>query len=92
MADAALTAYGLRDDEINLEIVRRAHRWFHGENSLGLPLADIESGSCCDGLTASGVNRNQGAESTLAYLWTEMLNSNVQNSSSESRSTTVTAK
>jgi len=92
MADAALTAYGLRDDEINLEILRRAHRWFHGENSLGLPLADIDSGGCCDGLTASGVNRNQGAESTLAYLWTEMLNSNVQNSCSESHSTTVIGK
>ena len=62
--------------------------WFHGENSLGLPLADIESGGCCDGLTAAGVNRNQGAESTLAYLWTELLNTNVQNSCSESRSTT----
>jgi hypothetical protein len=92
MADAALTAYSLRDDEINLEILRRAHRWFHGENSLGLPLADVESGGCCDGLTASGVNHNQGAESTLAYLWTEMLNSNVQNSYSESRITRVTAK
>ncbi len=92
MADAALTAYGLRDDEIYVDILRRAHRWFHGENSLGLPLADVESGGCCDGLTASGVNRNQGAESTLAYLWTEMLNSNVQNSSSDSRITTVTAK
>lgn len=26
-----------------------------------------------DGLELDGVNRNQGAESTLAYLWTELL-------------------
>ena len=41
-------------------------------NSLKQPLVDVRSGACCDGLQASGVNRNQGAESTLAYLWTEL--------------------
>ena len=34
-------------------------------------MADTEQGACFDGLQASGVNRNQGAESTLAYLWTQ---------------------
>jgi hypothetical protein len=29
---------------------------------------DSESGACCDGLTAEGVNLNQGAESTLSAL------------------------
>jgi hypothetical protein len=33
--------------------------------------ADPVSGACCDGLQPLGLNRNQGAESTLAYLWTE---------------------
>jgi hypothetical protein len=92
MADAALTAYDLHDDETNLDILRRAHRWFHGENSLRLPLADVECGGCCDGLTAGGVNRNQGAESTLAYLWTELLNLNLQNSFSDSHSAAGAAK
>jgi hypothetical protein len=41
--------------------------WFLGENSLRLPLFDHETGGCCDGLESTGVNRNQGAESTLAY-------------------------
>jgi hypothetical protein len=41
------------------------------------PLMDIDSGACCDGLESSGVNRNQGAESTLAYLWTELLNAEI---------------
>ena len=31
----------------------------------------MRSGACFDGLQTSGVNRNQGAESTLAHLWTK---------------------
>jgi hypothetical protein len=36
-------------------------------------MADTESGGCHDGLEVTGANRNQGAESTLAFLWTEVL-------------------
>ena len=42
--------------------------WFLGENDLRVPLYDYETKGCCDGLESFGVNRNQGAESTLAYL------------------------
>ncbi len=72
MADAALAAFNLLGGEEYLAVFRRAHGWFHGRNSLNQPLVDIQCGACYDGLQASGVNRNQGAESTLAYLWTEM--------------------
>lgn len=74
MAEAARTAFRLLGDEQYRTAFRRASRWFHGQNSLGEPLADSSSGACCDGLLESGVNRNQGAESTLAYLWTELNN------------------
>ena len=74
MAEAALAAFDLLGGEEYLAAFRRAHGWFHGRNSLKQPLVDVRSGACCDGLQASGVNRNQGAESTLAYLWTEMSN------------------
>ena len=73
MADAALAAFGLLGEEQYLAAFRRAHAWFHGQNSLHQPLVDVQYGACCDGLQASGLNRNQGAESTLAYLWTELL-------------------
>ena len=43
------------------------HNWFHGRNRLGVAVAD-DDGGCFDGLSAHGVNRNQGAESTLAYV------------------------
>jgi hypothetical protein len=72
MAAAALAALQLRGDDKYLAIFLRAHGWFHGHNSLEQPLADVLVGACFDGLEPSGVNRNQGAESTLAYLWTEL--------------------
>lgn len=78
MADAALAAFGLLRDEEYLTTFRRAYGWFHGQNSLSQPLVDVQSGACCDGLQPLGVNRNQGAESTLAYLWTELSHLEVQ--------------
>ncbi|MDB5109280.1 MAG: pimA [Mucilaginibacter sp.] len=45
-----------------------SYRWFLGENTLRAPLYDHETKGCCDGLLHAGINRNQGAESTLAYL------------------------
>ncbi|HZZ27237.1 MAG TPA: hypothetical protein VFE46_04450 [Pirellulales bacterium] len=78
MADAALAAFCLLRDEKYLSIFCRAHDWFHGRNSLKQQMIDAESGGCFDGLQASGLNRNQGAESTLAHLWTEVHNVEMQ--------------
>ncbi len=41
--------------------------WFLGDNDLRMNLYDFETKGCCDGLESYGVNRNQGAESILAY-------------------------
>jgi hypothetical protein len=69
MADAALAAFRFdRADKYEISF-SRASDWFHGRNSLSLSLAEPQFGACCDGLEPSGVNHNQGAESTLAYLW-----------------------
>jgi hypothetical protein len=72
MGEAALAGFNLLDDQKYLAAFGRARDWFHGKNSLGQPLVDVGAGACCDGLQPGGVNRNQGAESTLAYLWTEL--------------------
>ena len=77
MAETALVAFDLLGDEEYLAAFRRAYGWFHGRNSLKQPLVDVRSGACYDGLQASGVNRNQGAESTLACLCVEMNNTEV---------------
>jgi glycosyltransferase involved in cell wall biosynthesis len=52
----------------------RAFGWFMGENDLSIPLVDLNSGACCDGLHPDRANENRGAESVLAYLvgFTEM--------------------
>jgi hypothetical protein len=72
-AEAALAAHDLLGDEQLLGIFHRALDWFWGGNSLRQPLVDASHASCFDGLSASGVNRNRGAESTLAFLWGVLL-------------------
>ncbi len=42
--------------------------WFGGNNRLGVPVYDVVSAGCHDGLGREAVNDNQGAESTLAFL------------------------
>lgn len=78
MTDAALAAYNLLGEEKYLATFRRARDWFHGENSLEQSLINVRTGACYDGLQLVGVNRNQGAESTLAYLLSEVHNAEIQ--------------
>jgi glycosyltransferase involved in cell wall biosynthesis len=42
--------------------------WFLGHNDLSLPLVDLETGSCHDGLHPDRVNQNKGGESVVSYL------------------------
>jgi glycosyltransferase involved in cell wall biosynthesis len=60
-------AFQVTRDKSFIEKMFIAYLWFLGENSLRLPLFDHETKGGCDGLESHGVNRNQGAESTLAY-------------------------
>ncbi|WP_316933295.1 hypothetical protein [Pedobacter lusitanus] len=60
-------AYEITHDLKYIRQMYLSYQWFLGENSLRLPLYDYETKGCGDGLQTSGVNRNQGAESTLAY-------------------------
>ncbi|MGH8220129.1 MAG: glycosyltransferase family 4 protein [Steroidobacteraceae bacterium] len=46
----------------------RAFAWFLGSNDLSLPLVDVETGGCRDGLHADRPNENQGGESAVSYL------------------------
>jgi hypothetical protein len=46
----------------------RAFAWFLGENDLGAPLVNLETGSCCDGLHPDRTNENRGGESVVSYL------------------------
>ncbi|MGB3548007.1 MAG: glycosyltransferase family 4 protein, partial [Saprospiraceae bacterium] len=70
MAKVLLFAEAAKYDESmsNRERLRIAFNWFLGANDLKLPLYQPETAGCYDGLMESGMNRNQGAESLLAYL------------------------
>jgi len=89
MAAAALAGFQARGDEKYLKAFYRVYEWFLGRNSLKQPLADDQCGACFDGLLPTGVNKNQGAESTLAYLWTELLRVSEQPSLTDHAETAI---
>lgn len=66
MIDAAEAAFAVDATRYWLDCAHTAYRWYLGDNDLSLPLATRSDGGCYDGLTPTGVNRNQGAESLLA--------------------------
>jgi glycosyltransferase involved in cell wall biosynthesis len=68
MVSACLEAYRATSDLWWYEQAQRAFDWFIGWNDLGLELCSPKTGGCRDGLHVDRVNRNQGAESTVAFL------------------------
>jgi hypothetical protein len=65
---ACLEAYRATQDSTWVKEARSAFEWFLGRNDLGQQVYDPTTGGCFDGLQEDRVNRNQGAESTLAFL------------------------
>ena len=68
LIDACLDTYIETGDKKWFEESERCLSWFLGHNDLGLPVCDYKTGGCGDGLESQGINGNQGAESTLAWI------------------------
>ncbi len=68
MLDACIEAFHITHENYWIDQAQKAFYWFLGENDLRRNLYDFTTGGCRDGLQADGVNENQGAESTLAWL------------------------
>ncbi len=66
LADACARAAEVTSDASWWRGVRLAELWLLGDNDAGLVMVDPVSGGGYDGLCASSVNTNQGAESTMA--------------------------
>jgi hypothetical protein len=66
LVDAALAAEAATGDARFHRLAECGLAWFSGGNTRGVVMA--AGGGCCDGLEADAVNRNMGAESTLAYV------------------------
>jgi hypothetical protein len=70
LADACATAFAITADPRWVAGIRQAAAWFSGDNDARTLMYDPGTGGGYDGLTATGRNGNQGAESTLALLST----------------------
>ena len=70
IADAAVRAGEVTGTDEWDDVVDMATSWFLGNNDVGASMIDLESGGGYDGLEQTGVNLNQGAESTLAMIST----------------------
>jgi len=68
MIDACVEAYNVTRDLNWIESAVKCFNWFLGDNDLNMPLYDPKTGGCRDGLLANGINQNEGAESSLAWL------------------------
>ncbi len=66
--EACIEAYRVTQDKKWTIEAHRCLEWFLGRNDINTALYDYKSGGCYDGLNANSPNRNQGAESTLAWL------------------------
>ena len=65
--------YKCCQDKEAINKLKLSFEWFLGRNELGIPLYDKDTGGCNDGLEEQFINRNQGAESTLAYLMSRLI-------------------
>jgi hypothetical protein len=65
---AAGAAHAATGEERHIATMEWAFAWFARGNDLGIRIADPARGASFDGLTPTGVNRNEGAESTLVWL------------------------
>jgi hypothetical protein len=65
---ACLEAFRVTSDSWWFEQAQRAFDWFLGWNDLGQEVYAANTGGCRDALHVDRANRNQGAESTLAFL------------------------
>jgi glycosyltransferase involved in cell wall biosynthesis len=68
MVEACVEAFNITRDHTWFENAVMCFNWFLGNNDLNMPLYDPKTGGCRDGLMADGINQNEGAESSLAWL------------------------
>ncbi|MGC4030280.1 MAG: glycosyltransferase family 4 protein [Tepidisphaeraceae bacterium] len=68
LVEACVEAARVTGESSWIDQARTVLGWFTGANELGVNLVDPDTAGCCDGLHTAGVNYNQGAESTLAWV------------------------
>ena len=65
---ACLSAWRMTGDPRWRDEAHAAFAWFLGGNDLNLPVVDVLTGACRDGLHPDRRNENRGGESVVSYL------------------------
>lgn len=68
MVETVVLAHKLTQLPAHEKTLRQALGWFFGLNTKCVEVYDNATGACYDGITAEGLNENQGSESTVAFL------------------------
>jgi uncharacterized protein YyaL (SSP411 family) len=68
MVEACAAAYRVTGVKSYDEKALRSFEWFLGNNISGKPVYDSASGGSRDGIKESGINMNEGAESSIAVV------------------------
>jgi len=71
-------AYDLTHNIRFYHLMLKSMKWFIGDNDLHVSMFDPDTFGCCDGLQINGPNRNQGAESSLAFVISNIAVKNTQ--------------
>ena len=72
LIDACLEAFRITKDRVWSDRAQWCFGWFLGDNDLRQPIHDQRTGGSSDGLGPDGINENQGAESTLSWLMSQI--------------------
>ena len=70
---ALTSAYNYTGEKNFKKLANKCFSWFLGNNSLRKSLYDNSTGGCYDGLHPDRVNLNQGAESLISYLMSNLM-------------------
>ncbi|MHC4754390.1 MAG: glycosyltransferase family 4 protein [Planctomycetota bacterium] len=65
-------AYEATGDSEFIKLQRKAFDWYLGNNDLNIPVYNFRTKGCHDALTRGGVNTNQGAESLLSFMLSQL--------------------
>jgi hypothetical protein len=68
LVEAEVEAFLVTNERAHATQALQAFDWFLGRNHYGVPVYDFSTGGCHDGIGPGGLNANEGAESTLAFL------------------------
>jgi hypothetical protein len=68
MIEAYVAAHTITGETRWADLAYQVFQWYLGQNDLNVPLYDLQTGACYDGLGPEGPDLNQGAESTLVWL------------------------